>query len=503
MNTQAGRVDIAGAIRRTLARDPALPCLEFEGRWISIGAIAALGDKLERLLTDHGIAKDMAVAIIARNRPACFAAMAGLFAHARAVSLIYPLQAPAAFARDIRALKVAAVVAVSEDWTDITVAAARETGTLAIDVSADLDVRVAVPLAGGRVDPARTYHRLPEPGIEMLSSGTTGPPKRIFHHMGALARSVASISDAGASPLDAPPDTLFWPLGHSGGVNQLIAGMVRGKRVAMLEKFTVAGFVDLAKRHRIPGAAMTPTMLRMFAEADIAKEDVASVKAIYGGSAAVDMKVVDQVEARYGIAVLWALGASEFCGSVCSWTLDLKKQFGAAKRGSSGRVMPGVELRVVDIETGAVVPPGKEGLLEARIPEVRPDWIHTTDLVLIDEDGFLFHLGRRDGAIIRGGFKILPEKINEALRLHPAVDDAAVIPMPHDRLGQVPVAAVKIRAGFAAPSDRDLDEHARQHLTLPEVPVQFIIVDEMPYTSALKADLGAIRRIAEQHAKTA
>jgi acyl-CoA synthetase (AMP-forming)/AMP-acid ligase II len=269
----------------------------------------------------------------------------------------------------------------------------------------------------------------------------------------------------------------------------------------MLEKFTVEGFVDLAKRHRVPSAAFTPTMLRMFVDANPAKEDVASVKAIYGGSAAVDMHLVDQVEDRYGIMVLWALGATEFGGSITSWTADLKKQFGVTKRGSSGRVIPGVELRVVHPETGAVLPPGEEGLLEARIPAVKPDWIHTTDAVVIDADGFLFHRGRSDGAIVRGGFKILPEKINETLRRHPAVEDAAVVPMPDARLGQVPVAAIKVRAGVPRPTTEELSAHARQHLTLPEIPVTFMLFDDLPYTASMKADLAAIRRLAEQHHK--
>src|SRR3546814_6392536 len=92
------------------------------------------------------------------------------------------------------------------------------------------------------------------------------------------------------------------------------------------------------------------------------------------------------------------------------------------------------------------LPSGAVGYLEAKVPAVGTHWIRTTDLAMIDEDGFIFHKGRGDGAILRGGFKVLPETIVQALTKHPAVFDASVIGQPDARLGQVPVAAVQLRS---------------------------------------------------------
>src|SRR3546814_18552547 len=105
-----------------------------------------------------------------------------------------------------------------------------------------------------------------------------------------------------------------------------------------------------------------------------------------------------------------------------------------------GRALPGIELRVVDVNSGDPLPSGATGYLEALVPAVRDGWIRTTDLAVIDEDGFVFHKGRGDGAILRGGFKVLPEKIVGALQNHHSVLDAAVGGLPDHRPGERTVA---------------------------------------------------------------
>ena len=96
------------------------------------------------------------------------------------------------------------------------------------------------------------------------------------------------------------------------------------------------------------------------------------------------------------------------------------------------------QLRIVDPETGAELPRGEHGLLEAKVAPLGPDWIRTTDIASVDTDGFVTLHGRADGAINRGGFKILPETVRRVLISHPAVRDACVVAVPDRRLGQVP-----------------------------------------------------------------
>src|SRR5262249_50928335 len=156
---------------------------------------------------------------------------------------------------------------------------------------------------------------------------------------------------------------------------------------------------------------------------------------------------------------------------------------------------PGTDLRVVDPDTGAELPPGERGLLEARVPLMSPDWIRTTDLVTIDEDGFVFHHARADGAISRGGFKILPEVVAAALPDYPGVSDAAVVGLPDGRLGEVPAAAVELRPGTAVPSEEAIIAHLRARLTSVQIPVRVLVVDALPRTPSMKVSLAEVRRL--------
>ena len=149
------------------------------------------------------------------------------------------------------------------------------------------------------------------------------------------------------------------------------------------------------------------------------------------------------------------------------------REFGASKRNSVGRALPDTELRIVDQDTGAELPVGEQGLLEAKVAAMGPDWIRTTDIASIDEDGFVTLHGRADGAINRGGFKILPEIVRRVLISHPAVRDACVVGVPDARLGQVPFAAIEIVRGQPVPTDDELKELVRQSLPVYNVPVAF------------------------------
>ena len=105
---------------------------------------------------------------------------------------------------------------------------------------------------------------------------------------------------------------------------------------------------------------------------------------------------------------------------------------------SSFSAISGVTLRIVDQTTHEPLPAGSVGLLEACVTRTGGGWIRTTDLALLDTEGFLFLVGRADAAINRGGFKVIPDQVAAILRAHPSVADAAVVGIPNLRLGEVP-----------------------------------------------------------------
>jgi acyl-coenzyme A synthetase/AMP-(fatty) acid ligase len=289
------------------------------------------------------------------------------------------------------------------------------------------------------------------------------------------------------------------PLAHIAGIFGLMNNLLAGRKVCLLERFTVEGFRDAVVRHRPKVAGAPPAALRMLLDANIPKEDFASLAAYRTGAAPLDPALADEFYARYGVPVLQNYGATEFAGGVAGWAMEDFKQHWATKRGAVGRLNPGVEGRVADPDSGEALTPGSEGLLELRGANIADgaSWVRTTDLAVLDADGFLWIKGRHDGAIIRGGFKILPDDILGALHEHPAVREAAVTGIADRRLGQTPVAAWIARAGVEAPSEGELREWLKGRLLPYQVPVQIRQVDELPRTPSLKVSMPALRALFE------
>ena len=115
----------------------------------------------------------------------------------------------------------------------------------------------------------------------------------------------------------------------------------------------------------------------------------------------------------------------------------------------------------------------------------------------VDADGFLFLRGRADGAILRGGFKLLPETIESALLLHPAVSAVAVVGLSDTRLGQVPAAVVQFKRDTARPAIDELARHLRGHVYATHIPVSWRVVEELPRTASFKVDRRALRDLFE------
>jgi long-chain acyl-CoA synthetase len=474
-----------------LAGYGAQKCIEFEGRWYSGDDITAYADAIALTLRDAGVPDGAPVGLVVRNRLQHAAAIIGFLAAGRPVSMIYSFQSPEAIGRDIEKLQLSAIVADREDWTDEVITAAKRAGSAGVAISLNSPAVAAVEGLQRRDRSRHHVQAVPGVALQILTSGTTGPPKRQDIKTAVLERTVFSVTSGEKAPSDAPPEFAYWQFGGI-GVCQLVAGVHNARRIVMLERFTVGGFVHAIKTHGIKRSGVQPAVFRMLLDADVPREDLSSLDFLISASGPLDPETRDEFEARYGIPVRLAYGATEFAGSLCAWTNDLHAEFGESKRTSVGRPLPDTRVRIVDPDTGAELPAGEHGLLEAKVAPISPDWIRTTDIASIDADGFVTLHGRADGAINRGGFKILPETVRRVLISHPAVRDACVVGVPDKRLGQVPFAAIEVTPGMTAPSEHELKELVRQALPVYNVPVAFAVVDELPRNPALKVSLPCV-----------
>ena len=344
----------------------------------------------------------------------------------------------------------------------------------------------------------------PGVAVRMLTSGTTGPPKRVDLSYRMLERVLVgakhyeSNRDEGVR-LRRGVAIVNSPLVHLGGLFRVLQCVSDGRSFCLLERFSVEGWSDAVRRHRPATASLVPAALRMVLEADLDPADLSSVRSVVSGTAPLDPDDADAFTAAYGIPVLVTYAATEFGGGVAGWNLEDHKHWWSAKRGSVGRAHAGCEFRVVDQESGEAVATGAEGLLEVKAGQLGDDaWVRTTDLARLDADGFLFILGRADQAIIRGGFKVRPDDIKAALERHRAVRGAAVVGRDDRRLGAVPVAVVELRPDAGPVTSEDLVSELSNVLARYELPAEILMVDVLPRTESGKVDLAAVRALVDE-----
>ena len=173
------------------------------------------------------------------------------------------------------------------------------------------------------------------------------------------------------------------------------------------------------------------------------------------------------------------------------------------KIGSVGKAIPDVCVKVVD-EDDKELPANSKGEIVVKgnnvmkgyykRPEetarvIRNDWLHTGDIGMFDDEGYLYIVGRIKNVIITGGLNIYPEEIEEVLRSNPAIEEALVLPKQHEVLGEVPVAKVVIKKE-AQVSSRELLDFCKERLEIQKIPSEIIEVQKIEKTYN-----GKVRRV--------
>lgn len=478
-------------LRAIMALDPDRTEIDFEGSDYSWRQIAASVRAIEDALDAMGLPADARVGVMLRNRPGHIAAIVAVLSTDRCLVTLNPILPDNRLFADVESLGLPVVIA---DTTDL----ARPGLAEALGRAGSAVVEIGPRLEGVRVVEARVRTDIrtsPGIAIEMLSSGTTGTPKRIPLSRAAFDASFRGFTkyERGRS-FDDPPKLnsgctmVVNPLTHIGGIYGCIAALAAGRKIALLEKFSVEAWVAAVKRNRPAVAPAVPSAVRMLLDADVDPADLVSLRSLISGTAPLPADLVDAFVDKYGIPICSNYGATEFAGAIAGWTIDDFRSLWKEKRGAVGRIHSDIEARIVDPESGAILAPGDEGLLELKGKQLNNgmQWLRTTDRATLDADRFLYIQGRADNAIIRGGFKVHPDDVVRVLNDHPAVREAAVVGVPDERLGAVPAAAVILRDGASAPSAGDLKAWLKDRLIAYQVPVHIRYVADFPRTPSMK-----------------
>jgi acyl-CoA synthetase (AMP-forming)/AMP-acid ligase II len=482
--------ELSRRVATVLALDPAAGALEFDGVWHPWAELEAAADAVGR-----AVVPGERVAVLLRNRPAHVGLLLGVLRAGACLVTVNPERGRERVRADLASLGVATVAG---DRADLTALAPAVRWLVSDRLG---QVEVVAPRVAADAGPSA-----PGVAVEMLTSGTTGAPKRVPLTYETLVRVLDGTKHYERNRDDElrlrrGVIIVNSPMVHLGGLFRILQCVNDGRAFCLLERFGVEPWADAVRRHRPRTVSLVPAALRMVLEAGLDPDDLSSVRSVVSGTAPLSADDADAFFEQYGVPVLIAYAATEFGGGVAGWNLTDHERFWSAKRGSVGRAHAGCELRVVDPGTGEPLGPDQEGLLEVKARQMgdAPDWIRTTDLARLDADGFLWIVGRADQAVIRGGFKVRPEDVRLAIESHPGVRGAAVIGVADARLGAVPVAAVERRSDLGDRSDDelldDLAEYLAERLAPYELPTRIEVVEVLPRTDSGKVDLTAVRAI--------
>ncbi len=346
--------------------------------------------------------------------------------------------------------------------------------------------------------------------VLLYTSGTTSLPKGVMLTHEALTGYVMGANDA-ADGEDHGRVLLAAPLYHIAGMTSTLNALYSGRVTVLLPQFETAAWLAAVPVYKITHAFLVPTMLaRLLDDPTLGTTDLSSLEALTYGAAPMPPPVIRRAIDLFPRTVAFAgsYGQTETTSTVAVldpddhriWDGTDEEQAQKLRRlRSVGRVLDDVQVQVVDPD-GNIVDAGVPGEVwlstfrkmegywgakeKTRVTVDDEGWIHTGDLGYLDDEGYLYLVGRAGDMIIRGGENIAPDEVEAVLYEHPDVLEAAVVGVPDEEWGERVVASVVLREG--APGVDVLMDHCRKHLASFKRPERIVVMTELPRTSTGK-----------------
>jgi acyl-CoA synthetase (AMP-forming)/AMP-acid ligase II len=443
---------------------------------IGYGQLAAAVQRCAAGMAANGVAAGSRVAVVDGGS---LLSIASVLAAPR-IGAAAALMNPALTTPELRALMQNAGCADVAVAGDAYAARLQEAGASRVLTAADL-------LSDSPIPAAKTAAEIDDrDALVLFTSGTTGLPKAVgitTRQLSARIRGMGQAFRADSRPTVA---MMCVPFFHVGGSLGMLASLYSGNTSVVQERFDAAEWLRLVPEHRVRMAFLVPTMLqRILDHGDFARTDLTSLIAIAYGAAAAPVPLVRRAMAALPhVAFANVFGQTETLGAYTSLLPEDHRD--PNRVGSVGKPLPGVEVRVVDPDTGADVDAGVVGELWVNTSQnVTEGWLHTGDLARRDTDGYIYPSGRLSDTINRGGEKFGPIEVEEALRTHPAVSDVAVAGITDEEMGQRVGVAVVARLPVTLD---ELRSHCRDRIAYFKLPERLMIVDHMPYSETGKVN---------------
>jgi len=362
----------------------------------------------------------------------------------------------------------------------------------------------AEAVSAGEIAAMQRHVQPEDPALVLYTSGTTANPKGCLLSHAALV----AAGRNGAERMQLTPDDRMWtPLAmfHIGGWQVLLTCMAGGGRLSHVGVFEAGAALDQLERERVTIAfpAFELIWMAVLEHPRFREADLSALRLVI--NVGVPERLIRMQEIVPHASQISVLGMTESCGSMCMGEADDPLE---SRTTTSGRPLPGMELRVVDPATGEDCPPGVSGELlfrgvaafsgYFRDPETtartidEAGWARTGDLVRREPDGTVAFVSRLKDMLKVGGENVSSAEIEGYLITHPAVAVAAVVGAPDARYGEVAAAFVQIVPG-ARVTEQELIDYCIGAIATFKVPRYVRFVDEYPLTATQKIQKGPLR----------
>ncbi|MBT9568780.1 MAG: acyl--CoA ligase [Thiobacillus sp.] len=341
------------------------------------------------------------------------------------------------------------------------------------------------------------------PYLMGLTSGSTGKPKPIvLSQQTKLLRAAAAAALYGV--LDSDVILAATPLYHSLAQRLVLLPLTTGGTGVVMEHFTPATWIDAVHEHAVTFSIAVSSQLKQILKVVIDDHvTLPSLRCLVSSSALLDDETKARLLAHLHCEFHECYGASEIAIAT-----NLSPQAAARKLGSVGQAIPDADVIILG-EDGQPAPPEMPGEIVCRTSmlfsgyHAQPDttnaamwgdYFRTGDLGRMDDEGFLYFLGRIKDIIICGGVNIYPKDIEDVVSSHPAVKECAAIPLLNEQLGEVVGVVVAFHDPAASPEFRDLQRLCMQRLGDFQQPRRFFVVPALPRNALGKLDKPALRQ---------